>query len=188
MLRTLPQTRDFTSTQRLLAIASMSILTALSARLSVEIGLPVPFTFQVMVVLLSGMLLGGRDAAISQAAYVSLIASGVPIDARGLGTAALTGPTGGYLLGFIAAAALVGFLVEKTPKSWLLYCIAGVLGVALIYLFGISVLKFNLALTWSAAWQSGGAAFWHLDLIKAILAAFLAQSGRHFFLYTQHNR
>jgi len=183
MLRTLPQTRDYTTISRLAGAAIFTVITILSARVTVEIGI-VPFTMQPLAVLLSGMVLGARDGMLSQAAYVALIALGLPFDARGLGTAALFGPTGGYLVGFIAAAGVTGLLVEKgTARLWQRW-LAGVIGVVVIYVFGVLVLKLHAGMDWSAAWTAGVAPFMLPDLGKAFIAAALAEGGRK--LLMQH--
>jgi len=177
MLRSLPQTRDQRLTIRIAEIAVFTIITILAARVTIPLQ-PVPFTLQPLAVLLSGMILGGRDGALSQFAYVALIAAGLPFDARGLGTAALFGPTGGYLIGFIVAAGVAGYLVERGAarigQRWL----AGIAGVAVIYLFGIVVLKLHTGMAWDAAWGAGVALFIVPDLAKALIAAALTEGGR----------
>lgn len=181
MLRALPWTRDTSQVYRLAAAAIFTVITILSARVAVEIGI-VPFTMQPLAVLLSGMVLGGRDGLMSQALYVALIAAGLPFDARGLGTAALFGPTGGYLMGFIAAAGVTGWLVERgTRRLWQRW-LAGVAGIIVIYLFGIVVLKLHTGMDWSAAWAAGVAPFIAPDLAKAVIAAALAEGGRSVLL------
>jgi biotin transport system substrate-specific component len=131
MLRTLPQTRDKNLTYRIATIVAFTAITILSARITIDIGI-VPFTMQPFAVLLAGMILGARDGAASQLAYVALIAAGLPFDAAGMGTAALLGPTGGYFIGFIIAAGVVGFLVEKgATKQWQRRLITIVLGFSL---------------------------------------------------------
>ena len=150
MLRTLPQTRSQNLTYRLAGIGVFTLITILSARVTIEIG-PVPFTLQPLAVLLSGMILGWRDGLLSQAAYVGLIALGAPLDARAIGTAALLGPTAGDLIG-------------------------------VIYLFGAVLLKVNTGMDWATAWQSGVAPFLAPDLVKALIAAALTESGRRLFM------
>ena len=181
MLRTLPQTRDQQLTIRIAAISVFTIITILSARVTIDIGV-VPFTLQPLAVLLAGMILGGRDGALSQLAYVALIAAGLPFDARGLGTTALFGPTGGYLIGFIAAAGVAGFLVERGAKQVWARWLAGIAGVAVIYLFGIVVLKLHTGLDWTKAWEAGVAPFIIPDLAKALIAAALTEGGRRLLL------
>ncbi|MGH7539390.1 MAG: biotin transporter BioY, partial [Gemmatimonadota bacterium] len=89
--------------RRVIAVLAFAALTALGARIAVPLpGTPVPFTFQVVAVLLAGVLLGPRLGAASQAAYLAAGASGLPIFAAGGGVAYLLGPTGGYLLAFPA--------------------------------------------------------------------------------------
>jgi biotin transport system substrate-specific component len=177
MLRSLPQTRDQSLTYRIVGIAIFTLISILSARVTIEIG-TVPFTLQPLAVLLSGMILGGRDGALSQLAYVALIAAGLPFDARALGTAALFSPTAGYLIGFIFAAGVAGLLVEcgaaRIWQRWL----AGIAGIVVIYVFGIVVLKMNTGMDWGAAWTAGVAPFIVPDLAKALIAAALTESGR----------
>jgi biotin transport system substrate-specific component len=178
MLRSFEQTRNVNLALRIAVILSFTLLTALSARVTVEINGVVPFTLQVLVVLLAGMVLGARDGAASQIAYVALIASGMPIDARALGPAALTGPTAGFLFGFIPAAFIAGWLVEEGfDKVWLRW-IAGVAGIVVIYVFGTTWLKTELGLTWETAWTVGVKPFIGVDLAKALVAAMAAEGGR----------
>ena len=75
----------------------MAGVTAVAAQIAIPTP-PVPFTLQVLAVILSGLLLGLRHGALAQAVYVSVGAVGVPVFAEfsgGLGV--LLGPTGGYL-------------------------------------------------------------------------------------------
>ena len=100
-------------------IISFSILTAISAQVSIPIK-PVPFTLQTMVVLLAGAFLGAKNGAYSQVLYIFLGAIGLPVFAQTadgtMGFARLIGPTGGYLLAFPVAAYLVGYLTTKSQK------------------------------------------------------------------------
>lgn len=178
MLRTLPQTRNFSLLQRLAVGAIFTILTIIAARIRIETGTPVPFTMQVFVTLLAGMVLGARDGALSQVAYVLLIAVGFPFDTNALGTAALFGPTGGYLVGFVGAAAVTGWLVEHAGKRLWQRWLAGLVGVGVIYLFGASHLMLYTGMNLEKALAAGVAPFIALDTIKALLAAGLTESLR----------
>ena len=187
MLRTFPApTQMAERTWRLVGIVGFTLLVALAAKIRIDIG-PVPFTMQPLVVLLAGMVLGWRDGLLSLLAYVALIAVGLPLDTRGLGTAALFGPTGGYLIGFVVAAGVVGFISEtiQTQKTkhglnrvlgqrWL----AGLVGVAVIYVFGVVHLTLYTGNDFGAAWATGAAPFLLPDAIKALLAAGLTESIR----------
>jgi biotin transport system substrate-specific component len=176
MLRTLP--RDFSLPQRLLAIAAFTALTALGAQLEVRIGDLVPFTMQVFAVLLAGMVLGKRDGALSQITYLLLIRLNLPVAAGGAGAAALAGPTAGYLIGFIPAAFVVGWLVEQgADRAWQRW-LAGLAGVAIIYAFGLPILMSVAKLSLAEAWAAGAMPFILFDLVKAALASTLTEGGR----------
>ena len=177
MLRTLPQTRDSRLAYRLVGIAVFTLLTIVAAKISIPME-PVPFTFQPLAVLLAGLVLGGRDGFLSQLAYVALIAAGLPVDARGLGQASLFGATGGYLIGFVFAAGVTGLLAENAGNRLWQRWLAGVAGIAVIYLFGVPVLKLVTGMDWMAAWEAGAATFLIPDLAKAVIAAALAEGGR----------
>ena len=99
----------------LLALVGSAVLT-LSARLSVPFW-PVPMTMQSLAVLLIGAGFGLRLGVATVALYLIEGAVGLPVFAgtpmHGLGLAYMMGPTGGYLAGFLVAAALVGFFAER---------------------------------------------------------------------------
>jgi biotin transport system substrate-specific component len=177
MLRTLPQTREWSITYRLVAVVAFAALTAIAARISIPMQ-PVPFTLQPLAVLLAGMVLGARDGMLSQLLYVALIAAGLPIDANMRGSAALFGATGGYLVGFVVAAFVVGWIVERGGMRWVVRLLAGVAGVAIIYAFGVPVLKSVTGMEWAAAWAAGAGFFVLMDLVKVVIAAALAEGGR----------
>ncbi len=181
MLRTFPSPRDARLSYRLAGIAVMTLLTVVAARLSIPMQ-PVPFTLQPLAVLLAGLILGARDGALSQLAYLALIALNLPVDASMRGAAALVGPTAGYLVGFVGAAFVAGLLVERgTGRLWQ-RLLAGVAGTAVIYLFGIVILKHVTGMDWEAAWAAGAAPFIVPDVAKAVIAAALAEAGRRVLL------
>ena len=110
---TLTQLISSVKESELFWVVSFSILTAISAQISIPIK-PVPFTLQTMVVLLAGAFLGARNGAYSQVLYIFLGAIGLPVFAQTadgtMGLARLIGPTGGYLLAFPIAAYLHNFV------------------------------------------------------------------------------
>ncbi|MCL5736583.1 MAG: biotin transporter BioY [Actinobacteria bacterium] len=107
----------FTAVHKIvLAIAGIGILTA-SAYVSVPF-FPVPLTMQTLAVLLLGGLLGPTMAASSVAGYLAIGAMGAPVFHNGLGgLAVLAGPTAGYLVGFIPAAAVMGLAVRRARRT-----------------------------------------------------------------------
>lgn len=186
MLRTIHAKHTNTQYLRLAGIAIFTLLTVISSKISLETGNPeVPFTMQVLVVLLSGMVLGARDGSASQLAYIGLIALNLSVDTRGLGAASLFGPTGGFLLGFVVAAFVAGWLTERAGKRLVQRWLAGIAGVAVIYLFGWSHLLLYTGMDATLAYQVGVQPFVALDLFKALLAAGLVESARTWLLPRQ---
>jgi len=181
MLRILPQTREQSWIYRLVGIAVFTVLTIISARVSIPLD-PVPFTLQPLAVVLSGMVLGWRDGLLSQALYVALIAAGLPVDAKGIGSAALVSPTAGFLIGFIGAAGVAGWLAELGNKRLWQRWSAGVAGMIVIYAVGIVVLQKVTGMDWSKAWSVGVAPFIVPDLVKALIAAALTEGGRRLMI------
>src|SRR5215207_2420999 len=98
-------------------VALMAAVTAVAAQITVPIE-PVPFTFQVLAVILSGLLLGPRYGALAMAVYVLVGAVGVPVFAgfRG-GLGILLGDTGGYLLSYPLAAAVAGLAARSAANA-----------------------------------------------------------------------
>ena len=95
-------------------------VTAICAQIAIP-WQPVPFTLQTLAVYLTGITWGSRRGAASMGLYVGSAALGAPVLSGGLGGfAATSGKTGGYLVGFILAAMLLGWLSERgwDRKVW----------------------------------------------------------------------
>lgn len=108
----LSTTKALSVAKDIVLVLSFSGITAICAKLKVEIGV-VPITMQTFPVLLSGALLGAKRGALSQITYLLLGLAGVPWFARGGGMAYLLSPTFGYIIGFVLAAYFVGWLCER---------------------------------------------------------------------------
>jgi len=161
-----------------MGVALFVAFTALTARVTIPLPFtPVPITLQVMAVLLSGLVLGPRAGAASQLVYLAAIAAGLPLDARALGAAALAGPTAGYLIGFVPAAFVTGWLAQKLSGTRASRFVAALAGVAVIYAVGVAWLA-PIVGGLGAAWTLGVAPFVLIDLGKALVAALVAESGR----------
>lgn len=159
-------------------IALFAALTALTARVTIPLPFtPVPITLQVMAVLLAGLMLGPRAGAISQLVYLATIAAGLPLDAKALGLASLTGPTAGYLIGFLPAAFVTGWLAEELPATRASRFVAALAGVTVIYIAGVAWLAPAVG-GLRTAWMLGVAPFILIDLGKALVAAAVAESGQ----------
>ncbi len=144
-------------------IALFAVLTAAGGLISIPAG-PAPLTLQNLFTILSGALLGPVGGALSQAAYIVMGIAGLPVfSGGGSGMAHLLGPTGGYLIGFIAAAYISGIFSGRGKVL-----IGFAAGVLTIYAVGIPWLKLWLGLGWTEAIIAGAAIFIPGDIIKII--------------------
>lgn len=183
-MRTQPVTTYVNETlwRKAAAIIIFAAITALTARITIHLPFtPVPITLQTLAVVLSGLVLGSRGGAVAQLLYLGLIATGLPFDANGAGAAAFWGPTAGYLVGFVPGAFVAGWLAERLAgRSWWGNFLAALAGMLAIYLVGASWLAVFLG-SWQKAWLGGVVPFIGLDLVKAALAAAVAESGKLLF-------
>ena len=177
MLRTLPQTRSNTLTQRLIAIAIFTVLTIVGARIRIEFG-PVPFTMQTFVVVLAGLVLGWRDGFYSQMAYLALIAVNIPVDANMVGSAAFVGPTAGFLVSFPFVALIAGYLAERGGKNLWVRWGAGLVATVLLMAAGTIWFSIFRSFDLARAWSLVGQPFILIEIAKALLAALVAEGGR----------
>jgi biotin transport system substrate-specific component len=163
------------TTREITYAALFTALIAAGAFVALPVG-PVPFTLQVLFVLLAGMVLGPRLGAASVAAYLALGLL-APVYAGGTsGIGVLLGPTGGFLLGFIPAVVVTG-LVSRTGTPSLLRLVgAGLLGLVPIYVLGTLWLALQLHMTAGTAIATGVAPFVWLDVVKAVAAGLAARS------------
>jgi biotin transport system substrate-specific component len=162
--------------KEMVLVALFAALTAVSAWISLHIG-PVPVSLQVFFVLLAGAVLGGNLGALSQFVYVLLGAFGLPVFAGGgSGFGILFGPTGGYLLAFIVVAYFIGKLVEIRPElTYAMLTIVMLVGVVIIYLFGVVQLALVTHMSMQRAFLAGALYFIPADLVKALVAALVTQ-------------
>ncbi|MDI6803197.1 MAG: biotin transporter BioY [Bacteroidota bacterium] len=132
---------------------------------------PVPFTLQTFFVLLSGVVLGARNAFFSQLIYLSLGVMGLPLFAGfSFGFAKLIGPTGGYLLSFPIAAFVTGYLVTLNGKYvWTIISVT--VGMLLIFSFGTVYLNFVFLNDIAKSLMSGFLIFSLWDAIKIFAVA-----------------
>ena len=108
----LPKKKTLIIARNIVLVLGFALLTAVCAKLKIEIG-PVPVTMQTTAVLLSGILLGSKRGALSQISYLFMGLAGVPWFSRGGGLAYILSPTFGYIIGFVLTAFLVGLLAER---------------------------------------------------------------------------
>jgi biotin transport system substrate-specific component len=161
-----------------LALAG-SLALAASAKLQVPF-YPVPMTMQSLVVLLIGMAFGWRLGVATVLVYLVEGLLGLPVFAgtpeKGIGLAYMAGPTGGYLLGFVLAAALTGWLAERGwDRSLWRTALALSLGHAALFLTGLAWLAVFVG--WSRAVEFGLMPFLAGSLVKTALGVALVRAG-----------
>lgn len=157
---------------RMMIISSLfAAIIGVLAQLTVPLPL-VPITGQTLAIGLAATILGAKYGTISVLIYLCMGSIGLPVFAQlsgGLGV--LFGPTGGFLIGFIPSAFVIGYYLEKTKFTVGNAVIANVIGMFIALIFGTVWLKFVASLTWTAAIASGFAPFLVVGLLKAALAA-----------------
>jgi biotin transport system substrate-specific component len=131
---------------------------------------PVPLTGQTLAVLVAGSALGAPRAAAGMSFYLAAGVAGMPWFADG--KSGWGGPTFGYILGFLVAAALVGWLAARGADRTPLRAVpAMVLGTVVIYLFGVPWLAADLGTSLGEAFELGARPFIGGDLVKVALGA-----------------
>ena len=171
--------RSLASTPSVTVLGVFGFAAAVAAASQIAIPLPftpVPLTLQPMLVILAGMWLGPLAGASSMALYLAAGAAGLPVftPLGAPGIARFFGPTGGYLLAYPAAAYVAGLFAQRATSlsmRWL----AGVAGMAVIYLGGIAQLSVMNSSVVRAV-QLGVTPFAALDVVKAFVAAAITGS------------
>ncbi len=169
------------SSDRLRMYLFSSMLAAVTAIFAqIEIPLPlVPISGQTLAVGIAATILGSRYGAFSMVIYMMLGVIGLPVFAGFAGGAhVVAGPTGGYIIGFIAAAFFTGLFLEKTAFTYKMAIIANLIGMIVTLTFGAIWLKILLDLSWPAALAAGVTPFLAVGVIKALLAAWIGIAVR----------
>lgn len=132
---------------------------------------PVPMTMQTYTVILIGALCGWRLAAETVGAFLAEAAVGLPVLAGGAGGLHhFWGPTGGYLIGFLAAATLIGWLVERGAARSLVRLVGALLAGEVV-IFGLGLAWLTVLFGGATAISSGLLPFAFGDLVKTAFAA-----------------
>lgn len=163
------------SKQVVMVLAGIAAL-VISAQIRVPMW-PVPVTMQTFAVLTIGATFGTRLGLVTLLGYILLGAAGVAVFAgEASGLAYIAGPTGGYLVGFVIAAGLMGAMARRGwDKSVAGMAGAMLVGTATIYTFGLAWMAYLFAADKGAAWvlQYGMVNFLAGDALKLVLAALI---------------
>ncbi|PID82462.1 MAG: hypothetical protein CSB16_01165 [Clostridiales bacterium] len=161
-------------------IALFTALIAVGAFIKIQI-FTVPYTLQILFVLLSGQVLGARNGALSVILYIALGLIGIPIFAQGGGIGYVLNPTFGYIIGFIFASLFIGKFASPDKKVPIAKKIGiNIIGILIVYLIGVPYLFAILSLVIGKAvtvnyvlWY-GCALFLPSDLFHSVFSAFLS--------------
>ncbi|BAU26939.1 biotin transport system substrate-specific component [Aneurinibacillus soli] len=144
------------------------------AQLSISFLPMVPFTMQNFAIALTVIILGQRYGTLAVLLYILLGVIGVPVFAQfKTGASVLVGPTGGYLIGYIVAAFVMGMMLKRDTITVIRAFLANVVGLAIIYALGVAQLKLVAHLTWNKAIAVGMTPFIAPDLLKIALASYV---------------
>ena len=185
------------SNRIIIFVSFFTALTAIGA--FIKIPLPhIPITLQTFFVIMSGNMLGYKFGTLSQILYLILGLIGLPIFAYGGGPGYVFQPTFGYLLGYPIGAFSIGMLLKLVSshyknkeasrrKVFVIFLLADVFGVVVVFIFGLAYLYFNLKLglylrleqfasaniNWKASAEVVILMFIPIDLVKALLASWI---------------
>ncbi len=171
------ENRTRSSYVRKMVYASLfAALTAVGAWISIP--LPhVPITLQTLFTMLSGAMLGPYFGALAMIVYVLMGLIGLPVFANGTsGLGMLLGPAGGYLIGFIVGAVIIGLLVRMKKKPGFLWlCLAMAIGEFVVLAFGTAWLFISTGGSVETAIAAGFLPFVPGDILKIAVAALIAR-------------
>jgi biotin transport system substrate-specific component len=160
-------------TRKALLVALGTLALIISAKVQVPFW-PVPMTLQTLVVLTLAAALGTRLSVLTVGAYLLEGALGLPVFAgtpeKGLGLFYMAGPTGGYLVGFLLAAALIGYGAERGWDRTLPRLLA-LMSLGHIVIFAAGFIWMAQLFGASLAWSTGVAPFIATSIVKTVLAA-----------------
>ncbi len=160
-------------------VVSGALFTALLAQVVIHVpGSPVPVTGQTLAVGIVGATLGARRGATALALYAGL-GLFLPFYADGeSGWDVIWGASGGYIIGFIVAAGVIGWLAERgADRRVVATFLAFIVGQLIVFAFGLAGLKIAVGETWSWTVHNGFAIFIAGGIIKAIVGALVLPSA-----------
>jgi biotin transport system substrate-specific component len=153
-------------------------LLAISAKIQVPF-YPVPMTMQTLVVLVVGAAYGWRLGGATVALYLAEGVMGLPVFAGpSAGPAYMAGPSGGFLMGFLVAAVVTGYMAERGWDRSVPRVVAMMAaGHAVIFVCGVTWLATGLNFGFEKAWTAGVTPFYAATVLKTLLAAALIQAA-----------
>ena len=164
-------------TKKMILFGLFAALTAVCSMISIPLPFtPVPINLATLSIFLAGGLLGSKGGAVSQTVYVLLGAVGLPVFHNftgGMGI--LTGPTGGYIIGYIAGAWLIGLIIEKSGHKLFQIAAGMAAGMAVCYALGTLWFMFLTGTGLTAALMMCVVPFLIGDAVKIIAGTILVK-------------
>lgn len=167
-------------------MTKMALMVAMNC-VSAYIIIPLPFSLsplalQTLIVNLTGYVLNAKQAFMTMLVYLLVGLAGVPVFTGGsAGPGKLFGPTGGYIIGFLFTAVFLAYF-RGEKYSFKRYALLGcVIGIPLIYVFGVVQLKLITGMGWDKAIMTGALPFIPLDIVKCLAAAVIARPINRIF-------
>lgn len=163
---------DLSLIKKAALVVGGTLFIALAAQVSVPM-FPVPMTLQTLAILLVGFTFGSRLATVTLLTYLAEGAMGLPVFASGhAGLPYMMGPTGGFLIGFVAMAWIAGVATDRGwSRNVAAAIVVALLASAFIYLPGLAWPAAILGTGWDSLWMHWMAPFLIGDTVKAIIAA-----------------
>jgi len=166
-----------------LLVLGGSIFIAIAAQITVPM-YPVPVTLQTLAILLVGFAYGARLGAVTLLAYLAEGAMGLPVFANGMNGVAFSGPTAGFLVGFVGVAFLAGLMTDRGIKNVFALAAGGIVISLLLYVPGVAWAMYFAEMVgldtakWGAdsfasIWKWYMAPFLIGDAVKAVIAAMM---------------
>lgn len=140
---------------------------------------PVPVSLGFFAVYLTVYILGMKMGSVSVLVYVLLGFVGLPVFtgfSGGIGK--VLGPTGGYIIGYLFMAPIIGFFIDRWKTNYVIMVSGMLLGTAVCYLFGTAWLAYQGGMSFSAALAAGVIPFIPADIVKLILAVLIGEPVR----------
>jgi hypothetical protein len=163
------------STKNISIIALMSAIICILAPISIPLGFTdIPISLGLFAILITAYVLTPTQAVISVLIYILLGSFGLPVFSKytgGIGV--LFGPTGGYIIGYLATVSISSYIIHKFPGNILYQAISLVIGVILCYLLGTIWFSMQKVMPFSKALILCVFPFIPADILKIIISIFI---------------
>lgn len=159
--------------QTMVVIAIFAAIIGILAQVTIPLPL-IPITGQTLAIGLAATILGARNGTLTTLLYILIGLIGIPVFAQmTAGFGVVFGPTGGFLIGFVPTAYIIGKYLSWTSYTVTQAVIANIIGMLVTLSFGTVWLKFIADMSWTQAFISGFVPFLAVGIVKAILAGWL---------------